>query len=151
MTEPGYLSYQNVDLHAADRSYLNVLSILHDVWGGLEILFACFGLFYVAVAVMMLSGTFPPGNTPGMTPAQLQQQQQAMTIGGSFIVPIGHWSLRFDWDLGLEISQLRVFLRHALRFFDRIFLGVVQQLRAERGWQIDLQIVRQHQHPAEDI
>ena len=96
---PGYpqpLSYAtpaHADAVYRDIDHLNILGVCHYVWGGLVMLFGCFGLFYIFMGVMFINGKMPgpsPSNVNGPPPE----------LGWIFVI-IGIGFIVFSWTLGV--------------------------------------------------
>jgi hypothetical protein len=121
MTQPDYIPYQSAGPSESDRAYLNVLSILHYVWGGLTIFFSCFGIIYVVMGAMMMNGNpafFPTTGPSAGTPLP-------PTWFGSLFAGMGGCMVLVGWTLGILtiISGRRIAQRRS-RVFSYIVAAI---------------------------
>lgn len=65
---PAAVAYASADPNRTDLDQLRLLAVFHYVWAALLALFACFGLFYIAMGVAVMSGAIPMGPPPRAQP-----------------------------------------------------------------------------------
>jgi hypothetical protein len=121
MTQPDYLPYQSAGPTESDRAYLNVLSILHYVWGGFTMLFSCFGIIYVVMGAVIMSGNsgFSASTGPAAASAPSPMWFGSLFAGmGGCIVVVG-------WTFGiLTIIAGRRIARHRSRVFTYVVAAI---------------------------
>ncbi|MFI5378900.1 MAG: hypothetical protein ACHRHE_06370 [Tepidisphaerales bacterium] len=76
-----------------DIEHLNILGICHYIWGGLIMLFGCFGLFYVVMGILFINGKMPGPATPNVNGPPPEMGWIFVMIGIGFMV--------FFWTLGI--------------------------------------------------
>ena len=115
MTQPESIPYAAALPASRDADHLRVLSILHYVWGGLIMLFACFALIYVVVGLMIATNRWP-GMPPRPTSAPTGQPPPAFV--GSLIAGMGGCGLIGGWGLGIAtiVSGRRMMQRRSRVF-----------------------------------
>lgn len=95
MSQPDYLPYRSYDSSEADRAYLKVLSIVHYIWGGLTLLFSCFGLIYVVFGLLIFSdapairAAFTPATGPAIAPPMRLMGGMVAGMGGCMTIAFG--------------------------------------------------------------
>jgi hypothetical protein len=99
-----------------DEQHLDILSILHYVYGGLLVLGGFFPLLYVGMGVLFVSGGLTPKNSPNPPPPP--------AIGYVFIV-IGVVACLIIWmSAGLMVLSGRYLARRKNRTFCLIIAGI---------------------------
>lgn len=86
--QPTPLPYASYDVQRqSDDGQLNVLRILHYVWGGLSALLSCLFLIHIGMGVAMLSGAFDDtGGPPGSPPPPRWVGWLFIGMGGTFLL-----------------------------------------------------------------
>lgn len=101
----------------ADLSHLNILSICHWVWGGLVLLFSCFGLIYIGLGIAALNGNFQV-NGPNSNPGDQRMFGLIFTILGSVLTLLG-------WTVGALTIYSGFCLKHQKRrIFSMVIAGI---------------------------
>ena len=88
LPQPAPLPYASYDVQRrSDDGQLNVLRILHFVWGGLGAALSCLFLIHIAMGVAMLSGAFDnAGGQPGSAPPPRWMGWLFIGTSGTFLL-----------------------------------------------------------------
>jgi hypothetical protein len=89
---PETIAYAIRDPHDVDASHLSALSICHFIWGGLLALFSCFGILYIVIGVMFVTGRIPQPPSSPPSPVDERFIGFVFIVGGAFAVVLG-WLL----------------------------------------------------------
>lgn len=125
------LPYASYDVQRqSDDTQLNVLRILHFVWGGLSAVLSCLFLFHIFMGIAMVSGAFDPAVAPGGGPttaaATPMAAQQAVPrwLGWMFIA-LGSMALLLGWATAVaNIISGRAIGRRKWRVFSIVVAAV---------------------------
>ena len=130
MTQQNPLYYQSPAApFSADLSHLKTLTIMHYVLGGIQMLFSSFGLIYVVLGILFLSGAM---NTPaqqrtaypGASMRTTSQAAPPPEIGYLFL-GLGTCITGLGWALGIcNIISGRKMAKHQGRTFSIVIAAI---------------------------
>jgi hypothetical protein len=120
MTDPNQLQYQTPAPYSNDISHLQILSILHYVWGGLLMLLSCFFIIYIVMGFVMASGAFNASVSAGRTASQPPPPSV-----GYVLVGFGSCGVVCGWGIGIctIISGYKMATRKS-RVFSIVMAGI---------------------------